>query len=67
MKNDIAQLNIVKGEHLKQKWFIDVMNLAKSKPLLCCSIISHICNDMKVTISYDENQIWREYKYCENN
>eukprot|EP01083_Nonionella_stella_P038841 105598_1 len=47
----------VGGEHLKQEWFVNVMNYAKTSNIKSgCEVVSHICNDMKCRVLYDANQ-----------
>eukprot|EP01084_Bolivina_argentea_P072466 131576_1 len=54
--NNKVHLAIVRGDHLKQKWFVDTIKLIKYNRLTVDAVISHICNDMRVRIIYDREQ-----------
>ena len=48
---------ILEGEHLKQEWFTNIMNFAKTGNIkVGCEVVSHVCNDMKAKVLYDANQ-----------
>lgn len=49
-------LATVRGEHLKQDWFINVMNFAPKSKAVACEVVSHICNDMQARVIYDADQ-----------
>merc|ERR1712130_1031506 len=49
-------LATVRGEHLKQEWFINVMNFAPKSKSVACEVVSHICNDMQARVIYDADQ-----------
>ena len=49
-------LATVRGEHLKQDWFINVMSFAPKSKAVACEVVSHICNDMQARVIYDADQ-----------
>lgn len=54
--SNARHLATVRGEHLEQKWFKNVMFFALNSKSVACEVVSHICNDMQSRVIYDADQ-----------
>ncbi|ETO31159.1 hypothetical protein RFI_05963, partial [Reticulomyxa filosa] len=56
LKQNTRHLATVTGEHLKQKWFLTLLEISGRAPDVGCEIVSRVCNDMQRRVVYDTDQ-----------
>jgi len=56
LSTNACHLATVRGEHLRQQWFLNLMNFAPKSKSVACEVVSHICNDMQSRVIYDADQ-----------